>query len=201
MNNLSDTFRSLMKISGKILFVIGLVLSICMLFFGFWPSFVYILIMLAGAWLVFINKDTDNSQFVDTEASWFKKSYNTLAASIRKTDMRSAKRLIGAAMVTILAIFILIISALVMAQDYFKERDTINSSKEITAALDHYKASENTYPSSLSTLIIHNPLLSAQDRWGNLYQYSTQDKGAHFILISSGKDGKFNTRDDLVFKN
>ncbi len=201
MNNLSDTFRDLLKISGKILFVIGLVLNICMLFFGFWPSFVYILIMLAGAWLVYANNDADNTQFVDARTNWLKKSYNTIAASVRKTDMQSAKRLLGTAILTLLAIFTLIISTVVLAQDYFKKRDTINGCKEIAAALEHYKASENTYPSSLSTLIIQNPLLSGQDKWGNVYHYQTQGKGAHFMLVSSGQDGKFNTADDLVFKN
>lgn len=201
MNNLSDTFRALIKISGKILFIIGLVLSICMLFFGFWPSFIYILIMLAGAWLIVINRDTDTQQFVDINANWLKKSYNTIAVSLRKADMGSAKRVVGTVFISLLAIFILIISTIALGQDYFKKRDTINGCREITAALEHYKASEKFYPSSLSGLIIQNPLLSGQDKWGNPYQYRTEDNGAHFALISSGEDGKFYTADDLVFKN
>jgi uncharacterized membrane protein len=199
MEPLSDTFRSLLKISGKILFVIGLVLNICMLCFGFWPSFIYILIMLAGAGLIIINKDTDTGEFVDTETSWLRKSCNTIATSFKQADPQSIIKVLKSALVTLLAIFVLVISAFVLAQGYFKKRDAINNCKEITASLEHYKQSTKTYPASLSDL--RNPLLSVHDQWDNTYHYQIQNNGAHFILTSSGEDGKFNTGDDLVFKN
>ena len=199
MDHLTNTFKSLSKIAGKILFVIGLVLNICMLCFGFWPSFIYILIMLAGAGLIDINKNTDTKDFVDNESNWLRKSYNTIAASLKQTDSQSILKILKNVFVTILAIFVLIISAFALAQDYFKKRDTINNCKEITAALKRYKQSTKAYPASLSEL--RNPLLSSHDQWGNAFQYHSENNGTHFILTSAGQDGKFNTGDDLVFKN
>lgn len=201
MDNLTNTFKSLLKFSGKALFVIGLVLNICVICFGFWPSFVYILIMLAGAALVALNNnDTDHEQFVDADANWFKKSYNAIAASFKKTNQQSVEKIIKNVFITLLAIVVLLISALVLSQDYFKKRDTINSCRNIITMLDHYKQSNNVYPANISALITQNPLLSKTDLWGNSYKYSSQD-GIHFILISAGQDGKFNTSDDLIFKN
>lgn len=199
MEPLPDTFKALIKISGKLLFIIGLVVNICMLIFGFWPSFIYILIMLAGAGLVIINKDTNTSEFVDTETGWLKKSYNTIAAPFKQTDWQSLLKIVKNVLITLLTIFILIISAFVLAQDYFKKRDTANNCKQITAALKQYKQSRKEYPASLSEL--KNPLLPQLDQWGNVFRYRTENGGTHFILTSAGQDGKFNTGDDLVFKN
>lgn len=199
MDHLTNTFRSLLKIAGKILFVIGLVLNVGMLCFGFWPSFIYILIMLAGAGLIIINKNADTGELVDTDIGWLSKSYHTIATSFQKTDSQSVLKIIKNVLVTLLAIFVLIISAFVLAQDYFKKRDTINSCHQISAALEQYKQSTKAYPSSLTDL--RNPLLASHDQWGNPYHYQSQENGAHFILTSAGPDGKFSTTDDLVFKN
>jgi len=201
MDHLTNTFKSLLKIAGKILFVIGLVLNICMLCFGFWPSFIYILIMLAGTGLIVLNKDADGEQFVDPDTHWFTKSYNTIAASFKKADAQSVQKVIKNVFISLLTILVLIIVSFVLAQDYFKQRDTITSCKQITIALDHYKESKKAYPYNLSGLITQNPLLSKADQWGNSYQYRTENNGTHFILISAGADGKFNTSDDLIFKN
>jgi uncharacterized membrane protein len=201
MDRLTNTFKSLLKIAGKILFVIGLVLSIYLLCWGFWPPFVCIVITLAGAGLVILNKDADNEQLVHTDTHWFTKICNTIEASFKKTDARSIEKIVKYTLTTLVAIFILIIAAFSLSQGYFKKRDTINSCKEITTALNHYKESKKAYPDNLSELINHNPLLSKTDQWGNTYQYRTENNGGHFILASAGQDGKFNTGDDLIFKN
>lgn len=201
MDHLTNTFKSLLKITGKVLFVIGLVLNICMLFFGFWPSFVYILIMLAGAGLVILNKGTDNEQLVDTDAHWFTKTCNTIVVYFKKTGAQSIEKAIKNIFISLVAIFVLIIAAFLLLQGYFKKRDTINNCKEIMVALEHYKASQKIYPENLPELITKNPLLSPTDQWGNTYEYHIENHGIHFILISAGQDGKFNTSDDLVFKH
>jgi hypothetical protein len=203
MNNPSDTFKSLIKIAGKILFIIGLVLSICMLFFGFFPSLIYILVMLAGAGLVTLNKNTDVQEFVNVNTNWFTKSYNTLLLSFKKTDSQSVQRILKTVFLTILILFVSIASIMMLGQNYFSRRDTINNCKEITIALDHYKESYKVYPADLSPLKNNNPMLSdlTKDKWGNPYQYRSENNGTHFVLTSSGEDGRFNTKDDLVFKN
>lgn len=203
MNNPSDTFKSLIKIAGKILFIIGLVLSICMLFFGFFPSLIYILVMLAGAGLVTLNKNTDVQEFVNVNTNWFTKSYNTLLLSFKKTDSQSVQRILKTVFLTILILFVSIASIMMLGQNYFSRRDTINNCKEITIALEHYKESYKVYPADLSTLKNNNPMLSdlTKDKWGNPYQYRSENNGTHFVLTSSGEDGRFNTKDDLVFKN
>ena len=41
-------FRYLIKIAGKALFIIGLAHNILMIFFGFWPSLIYLFAMVTG---------------------------------------------------------------------------------------------------------------------------------------------------------
>jgi general secretion pathway protein G len=201
MGHLTNTFKSLLKIAGKTLFVIGLVLNICMLCFGFWPSFIYILIMLAGAGLIVLNKDVNQEQVAETDRDWLEKGYNTIVASFKKTNKHSIEKVIKNVFISLISIIVLVISAFVLLQDYFKQRDTINNCKAIAVALDHYKESKKAYPENISELITQNPLLSKTDQWGNSFQYRTENNGANFILTSAGQDGKFNTRDDLIFKN
>lgn len=203
MNNLSGTFKALIKVSGQVLFIIGLVLNICMLFFGFFPSLIYILMMLAGAYMAVHSKDTDTQEFVNVNANWLRKGYNTLLLSFKKTDNQSVQRILKTVFLTILILFVSIASIIMLGQNYFSRRDTINNCKEITIALEHYKESYKVYPPDLSKLKNDNPMLSdlTKDKWGNPYQYRIDDNGTHFILISSGEDGRFNTKDDIVFKN
>lgn len=201
MDHLTNTFRSLLKIAGKILFIIGLVLNICMLFFGFWPSLIYILILLAGAGLVILNNDVAHEPFIDTDTGWLRKSCNTVIASFKRTDRQSIEKVIKHVLISLFAIIVLIISGFVLLQGYFKQRDTINSFRQISIALDRYKESKKAYPGNIAELITQNPLLSRTDQWGNPYQYRIENNGAHFILTSAGQDGKFNTKDDLIFRN
>ena len=199
MDQLTNTFKSLLKIAGKILFVIGLVLSIYALSWGFWPPFACILIVLAGAGLVILNKDADNEELGDNDTHWFTKILNTVASFLKKTDARSIEKVVKTTLIILIATFISIIAVFSLSQDYFKKRDTINGCKEITTALEKYKQSTKAYPTALSEL--RNPLLSVHDQWGNMYNYQSLNNGGQFILTSAGLDGKFNTADDLVFKN
>jgi hypothetical protein len=204
MTNFSNTFKALVKVSGKLLFVIGMVLNICMLFFGFFPSLIYILIMLAGAGMVTISKNAGTEGFVNCDANWFTKSYNTLSSSFSKTDgILLVQQVLRKVFLTILILFVSAASVIVLSQNYFNRRDTIHNCKQITAALKYYKQSNKVYPAELSELRHNNPLLSdlTKDKWGNPYQYRIENNGIHFVLISYREDGKPDTKDDLVFKN
>jgi len=167
--------------------------------------------MLFGAGMITIGKNADTTnqtnttntkEFVDADTSWLKKSMNTLLLFLQRTDGIAAQNALKNIGIAILVIFALCISALFLGQDYFKKRDTINSCKEITTALEQYKQGNKAYPADLSVLINNNPMVSGltKDKWDNPYQYKTENSGTGFILISSGEDGKFNTVDDIVFK-
>lgn len=200
MEALSNTFRSLIKIAGKILFILGLVLNICMIFFGFWPSLIYVLIMLLGTGMVVLNKNTDTPQ---PSINTVRTSLNKLVSSVKKIDGKVIQSAFITAAVTVMAFLVLSVCILILGQGYFKKRNTISDCKEITAALNFYKENKNIYPPNLTILISNNPMRANwnKDDWGNPYQYKTANNGTTFILISSGKDGKPNTKDDIIFKN
>ncbi|RFS20979.1 hypothetical protein DVR12_16645 [Chitinophaga silvatica] len=75
--------------------------------------------------------------------------------------------------------------------------------KEIKMAIDNYKKQKNTYPSNLSSLISNNPMRQnwSKDRWEHNYSYAINSMDSSYTLISAGKDGKFGTKDDLIYKN
>lgn len=200
---LQNTFRALIKIAGKILFVIGLVLNIYMIFFGFWPSLIYVLIMLAGAGMITVNKNIDVKSLFNTNTERARKIIPSIISSVQKVDAKSVQNTLKTAAITVLAVFVLAISILVLGQGYFKKRDTISDCKEIAAALEFYKENKRAYPPDLITLISNNPMRLNwnKDSWGNPYQYTAGNNGTSFTLTSSGKDGKFNTSDDIVFRN
>ncbi|MET0637853.1 MAG: type II secretion system protein GspG [Chitinophagaceae bacterium] len=199
MEKLSNTFRILIKIAGKILFVIGLVLNIGMLFFGFWPSLIYILIMLFGAGLIAANKKIHIPQPNKTVRSVL----NNTTDALKKIDTKALQGSLKIAVITVSAFIVATACLLFFGQNFLKKRNTINTCKEMVLALDFYKESKKTYPTDLKTLITNNPMRIGWDKddWGNPYQYKTDNNGTTFILVSSGKDGKFNTRDDIEFRN
>lgn len=199
MGTLSNTFRTLIKIAGKILFVLGLALNICMIFFGFWPSLIYVLIMLLGAGMVVINKNADTQIPINTVRT----SLQEIISSTKKIDGKTIQSAVITAVIPVIAFLGVSVFILMLGQDYFKKRNTINDCKEIITALNFYKKNKNTYPPNLATLISNNPIRASwnKDDWGNPYQYNADNEGTTFILISSGKDGKFYTNDDIVFKN
>lgn len=197
-------FKSLVKISGKVLFVMGLLLNILMIFFGFFPSLIYVLIMLSGAGMVAFSKDFETPEYVSTDnTNWFKKSANTVQSTIQNTDTRSVQHGIKKVFFIVLIVLVTAISIIVLGENYFNKRDTISACNEITSALNHYKESKKVYPGTLAELSVDNPMLSdiSKDKWGHLYQYKTGQNGTAFTLTSAGEDGKFNTGDDLVFRN
>jgi uncharacterized membrane protein len=200
MKSTSKILKGLIKISGKILFVIGLVLNICMMFFGFWPSIIYLLFMLLGGFMVYTNKD------VDTSVQFNFKNFNfrNLGNNFNKEDFeKSVVSSIKAVFFTIIITTIAIVGFFYFSQSYFKNEDTKKDCEEIVMALNSYKKDLSNYPKNLDSLIGNNPLRKGwkKDRWNNDYYYKVLNLNKNFILISKGKDQKLFTKDDIVFKN
>jgi hypothetical protein len=126
-----------------------------------------------------------------------------MISSAKKIDGKAVESAFTTAFVTAIAFVVTAVCMLILGQSYFKKRNTISDCKEIVTALNFYKENKDIYPPNLATLISSNPMRATwnKDDWGNPYQYKTDNNGTSFILISSGKDGKFNTKDDIVFKN
>lgn len=196
-------FKALIKITGKVLFIIGLTLNICMVFFGFWPSFIYIIIMIFGTGMIFLFKDIDPQKKIDGQSRGWKKVVFTTISLINSTSIKSLKVLLTTIMIVIFGVFIIAVAISVFGQAYFKKRNTIRDCDEIVAALATYNDKEKTYPVDLITLIGNNPMRANwnKDAWGNPYKYSISTNGSSFTLISSGKDGRFGTGDDIIYKN
>lgn len=177
---MSYTFERLFKTTGKVLFVTGLVLNICMVFFGIWPTPVYFLLMLFGAGMIYLTKKT--------------KTPGITYAAVKKT--------ITLILLSCLCIFSIIILVFIFSKNYFKKQDTLKECEEINIALKHYKGSTDLYPANLFILIQGNPLRSdwMQDEWDKSYKYQLMNGGNSYLLKSSGADQKFGTKDDVIFK-
>nr|WP_067062727.1 type II secretion system protein GspG [Mucilaginibacter sp. L294] len=176
---MNNTFKSLISTTGKVIFAIGLVLNICMVFFGVWPSLIYLLLMLFGAAIVsFIGKD-----------------------DIIGLNFSSIKNLLIVVTITCISIITLTIGISFFSKNYFNKTNTLSECKEIVIALNQYKENTTNYPANLSILIAGNPLRAdwTKDQWGNPYKYIWNNNGSSYTLTSAGSDNKFNTKDDLTF--
>ncbi len=200
MDNYSKIIRGLIKISGKILFVIGLVLNICMVFFGFWPSIIYLLFMFLGGFMIFTNKDVDTSVKFDLQNFNFK----SLGSNLKKEDFeKSVVSSIKTVFLTLTITTIAVIGFFYFSQSYFKKENTKQDCEEIVTSLNSYKKDLSSYPKSMDSLIGNNPLRKGwkKDRWDNDLYYKSLHNDENFLLISKGKDQKLFTKDDIVFKN
>jgi hypothetical protein len=82
----------------------------------------------------------------------------------------------------------------------FNEQKTTQKEMNIiTEASQKWKERNGHYPDSLSQLIANNPtkLNWLTDAWKNPYRYIHNPDNGQIELISSGKDGLFNTTDDI----
>lgn len=202
MNNYSKIIRGLIKISGKILFILGLVLNICMVFFGFWPSIIYLLFMVLGGFMIFTNKDVDTSINYD-----FLKQLNfkdIFSSNSSKEDLeKKAVYFVKTTFISLTAIIIFISLFFCFSEPYRKVTYTKEDCEKIVTALNSYKKDLLNYPLNMDSLIGNNPLRKEwkKDRWDNDYYYKPLNNGKNFILISKGKDQKLFTQDDIIFKN
>ncbi|RPD42373.1 type II secretion system protein GspG [Chitinophaga barathri] len=179
----NNNIRPLINLAGKVLFVIGLVLNVLMIFFGFWPSLVFLLIMLAGAGMFSLNRDVPE-------------------INIPENIIRSVAPSLKIVFITLLAVIAGGVLLMLLTRNYSKASTTRNDCSEISASLNSYYQHHKKYPGSLDEIIGINPLRRKwnQDGWGNPYRYNTGHNVTSFTLVSPGKDGKFDSGDDIVVK-
>jgi uncharacterized membrane protein len=176
---MNGLFSSLFNTTGKVLFILGLVLNICMVFFGIWPSLIYLILMFAGIMIIYLSKKN--------------------GIEIRTSP--ALKKNINVFLITLLGSVLIIIAIFMFSGTYRKKNDTITEIKEIQEALTRFKEDTGKYPTDLSALIHGNPLRMewSRDSWDIPYRYTSS--GKHFyMIISEGPDKKFGSQDDLVFR-
>ncbi len=180
---MDNRLRKIIIIIGNILFTIGLVLTIGMVFFGLWPSLVYVLFMALGAILIGSSK----------YAKW----------KAIKINIDSIKRLISFTGIVLFVCMIIFTTLYLSTKSYFKEKYTIRDCAEITAVLESYKKEDKPYPRSLDSLIGNNPMRAEwkKDRWNTSYKYYTTNNDSSYTLTSAGKDKIFNSKDDIIYKS
>ena len=79
------------------------------------------------------------------------------------------------------------------------EKITKDKITEIERILQKEKKDLGLFPERLELIIRNNPLRKniRFDYWDNEFIYTQLDNGDNYELISSGKDGKINTPDDI----
>jgi len=95
-------------------------------------------------------------------------------------------------------IFFLRIIGLSYFSDYGKKK-TSRTIAEIEFILEKEKKEIGSYPEKLSAIIRKNPLRKnlMTDYWGNNFFYEQREKGLSYFLVSKGKGGILNTKDDI----
>lgn len=86
--------------------------------------------------------------------------------------------------------------------EYFDARNTKNEMLEISNRLDKYYINNNKYPTDYLKFVNSKPIWDSwkRDSWQNAYKYSQSDS-TNYTLTSSGKDGVFETEDDIIVKS
>ncbi len=86
--------------------------------------------------------------------------------------------------------------------EYFDSNNTKNEMLEISNRLDNYYLQNNKYPSDYLRFVSSKPIWESwkRDSWKNKYKYFQTDS-TNYTLISSGKDGIFDTEDDIIIKS
>ena len=107
----------------------------------------------------------------------------------------------------ILIIILVLLTTVIFRVWWFYPKVAKNEvQKEMTAiknALCSYKTEFGCYPVNLDILIGNRPLRKTwkQDKWNNFYMYKPDTINGSYQLVSAGKDGKFNSEDDIVIGN
>lgn len=73
----------------------------------------------------------------------------------------------------------------------------------ISHKIKKWKEKYHRFPANLKELIKNNPnrLEWEKDAWNISYHYGIENNGESFFIISSGKDKKLNTDDDITFNS
>lgn len=88
-----------------------------------------------------------------------------------------------------------------MQSEFLGLDQTKDEMVEISDQLDSYFNYYKKYPSDYEQWIESKPIWEGwkRDSWGNNFRY-TQSDSTNYTLTSSGKDGKFETEDDLIVR-
>jgi len=85
-----------------------------------------------------------------------------------------------------------------VVNNFYNEDRTKNEMTEISLALEKYYSRYHYYPNDFLDFISSKPIWHewSTDAWDNNFKYTVLDS-SHFILVSSGKDQVFETKDDI----
>lgn len=103
-------------------------------------------------------------------------------------------------------IIIIVITSLIIYQLFFSSKinnnRTLRKIVKVELLLESEKDKFNRYPIQLNKIIRNNPTLQdvIYDYWNNEFFYKQTENGQDYILISKGKDGEINTKDDVRSK-
>tara|TARA_R110001606_G_C15360647_1_gene648488 strand:+ start:1584 stop:2051 length:468 start_codon:yes stop_codon:yes gene_type:complete len=73
---------------------------------------------------------------------------------------------------------------------------------KITDWIEKWKIKYDHYPTELNEIIGNNPQRQGwnTDAWDRPYKYTHQNNGIGFSIKFAGKDGQFETKDDIILK-
>ena len=88
-----------------------------------------------------------------------------------------------------------------VANEFLNSKHTEKELVEISKELDSYFERHKKYPSDYFKFVGSKPIWSSwkTDKWDKKYRYSQSDS-TNYTLTSAGKDGQFDTEDDVVQK-
>jgi len=190
MNDLNPFLRSVATIV-----VASIIISLISVFWRLWPVWLLIFAV-TGLSYYFISyqkrNPSENKESFFTELMiWL------LSKSFRETVRRTFLYLLC----SILAVVVLSIGITFLGSSAFSGRETEKKCMHVVEYLNKYKSHSKNFPADLEQMTGNSPERREwiKDGWGNPLLYSVTDSGNNFLLISKGKDGKENTKDDLKF--
>ncbi len=85
-----------------------------------------------------------------------------------------------------------------LTSNVLNPQNTEKEMQEISIALEKYHNFYNSYPENYIEFVDQKPIRShwSTDGWNNAYRYSKDS--ITYTLVSAGKDGVFDTEDDLI---
>ncbi|MBT8244166.1 MAG: hypothetical protein HKP48_09225 [Winogradskyella sp.] len=128
---------------------------------------------------------------------------------LEKADGKSRtfqKYFLGPSAKTIFKVFIILIilffGYLWYSNNYSKPKKTKKEIIEISEYITQWKSEYNSLPITIEIMIKSKPLHKKwlTDEWKRPYFYSIDSTDNSFELFSAGKDGKFETKDDISSK-
>ncbi len=104
--------------------------------------------------------------------------------------------------IVILAFFVVFVIAIIVYFMFFRnmnENRTVEKLVAIEKLLEAEKKQFGVYPEELNTILRNNPMHRNLlfDSWDNSFLYELSEDNLTYCVISMGKDGKFQTNDDI----